>query len=310
MFINRRTPLKPSTSNRTTSEVHKKVRNILLIEGFVNLLVLIAKVTVGVTTGSSAILGDALHSLADVANNIVALIISKLSTSPPDSDHPYGHRKFETLAVFILATLLSVMAVEISLRAIDRAGETVQHTAWGLGVMIGVLLLYICLASWENYWSCRLNSNLLRADAHHTFSDVFTTVAVILGWQLAVHGHPIFDTIFALLVSVLVFYLAFDLFRRAVPILVDKAAVAPELLEETILRVPGVKEVRQVRSRFAESEIIADVIVSVNPKLSTEKSHRIADAVETILTEKLDINDVTVHIESKEPAAANISRRR
>ncbi len=290
-------PPYPSTKNQRISETHKKVRNILLVEGFVNLLVLIAKATVGVTAGSNAILSDALHSLTDVANNVVALIISKLSTSPADSDHPYGHRKFETLAVFILATLLSVMAVEIALRAIDRVGEIVQHTTWGLGVMLGVLALNICLATWENYWSRRLDSSLLRADAHHTFSDVFTTIAVIFGWQLAAHGYPILDTIFALLVSVLVFYLAFDLFRRAIPILVDKAAVAPHLLAETIRCVPGVKEVRQVRSRLVESEILADVIVSVDPKMSTEKSHHIADEIETILADTLNIHDVTVHIE-------------
>lgn len=288
---------RPNASMRKSGDTQKKVRSILLIEGFVNLLVLAAKVLVGLSSGSSAILGDALHSLADVANNVVALIVLKLATSPPDSEHPYGHRKFETLAVFILAILLSVMAIEISLRAVDRVGSTIQGTPWGLGIMTGVLLLNICLASWENYWSRRLESSLLRADAHHTFSDVFTTIAVIAGWQLSVYGYPIFDTVFALLVSALVFYLAFDLFRRAIPILVDKAGVAPELLEEKIRCVSGVNEIRQVRSRLVESEIIADVVISVDTQLSMVESHRIANEIEKILAETFGINDVTIHVE-------------
>lgn len=284
-------------SQRNATKTDRIVRNILLIEGLVNLVILCVKMVVGVASGSNAILGDALHSLADVANNIVALIVSKISASPPDMDHPYGHRKFETLAVFILATMLSVMAIEISIRAIHRAGHAVHHTDWGLLMMIGVLFVNVSLATWENYWASRLKSNLLRADARHTFSDVFTTIAVIIGWQLATHGYPILDTVFTLMVSLLVFYLAFDLFRRAIPVLVDKVGVAPELLEETIRSVPGVCEVRQVRSRLVESDIIADVVVSVNSDLSTENSHQIADEIETTLSRKFSINDVSVHIE-------------
>jgi len=291
---------KSTASKQKSSGSQKKVRRILYIEGLVNLLVLAAKVFVGLSSGSSAILGDALHSLADVANNVVALVVLKFSRSPPDSEHPYGHRKFETLAVFILATLLSVMAVEISLHALKRVGATIQQTPWALSVMIGVLLLNVCLASWEHYWSKRLDSSLLRADAHHTFSDVFTTIAVIIGWQFSVYGYPILDTVFALLVSALVFYLAFDLFRRAIPILVDKAGVARELLKEIIRCVPGVNKVRRVRSRIVESEIIADVIISVDAQMSTEQSHRIADEIETILSETFGINDVTIHIEPKD----------
>lgn len=284
-------------AQQTTANNDRSVRRILLIEGLTNVFVLTAKSIVGIASGSSAILGDALHSLADVANNIVALVVSKMSASPPDLDHPYGHKKFETLAVFILATLLSVMAVEISIRAIDRAGQPVQHTDWGLGVMIGVLVLNVSLASWENYWARRLESNLLRADARHTFGDVFTTIGVIVGWKLASHGYPILDTVFTLLVSALVFYLAFDLYRRIIPVLVDKAGVAPELIEKTIRTIPGVLDVRKVRSRIVESEIIADVIILVGSKMSTEKSHEIANAIEAVLSRKYSINDVTVHIE-------------
>ena len=166
--------------------------------------------------------------------------------------------------------------------------------------MIGVLSLNICLAGWENYWARKLGSSLLRADAHHTFSDVFTTVAVILGWQLAARGYLIMDTIFAILVSLLVFYLAFDLYRKAIPILVDKVAIPPARIAELIQPVPGVNAVRQIRSRWVESEVIADVVISVDAQLTTEKSHQIADEIETILSQILDINDVTIHIEPGE----------
>ena len=82
----------------------KDVQRVILIEGTANFIVLIAKVVVGFTTGSLAIIGDAIHSLTDVINNIVAWVVTRLSSLPPDREHPYGHRKFETLAVFFLAS--------------------------------------------------------------------------------------------------------------------------------------------------------------------------------------------------------------
>ena len=81
----------------------KDVQRVILIEGLINFLVLIAKLVVGFTTGSLAIVGDAIHSLTDVINNIVAWVVTRISSTPPDREHPYGHRKFETLAVLFLA---------------------------------------------------------------------------------------------------------------------------------------------------------------------------------------------------------------
>ena len=90
----------------------KNVQRVILIEGSINFAVLIAKLAVGLSTGSLAIIGDAIHSLTDVVNNVVTWLVVKVSSSPADREHPYGHRKFETLAVFFLAALLVVLALE------------------------------------------------------------------------------------------------------------------------------------------------------------------------------------------------------
>jgi len=97
------------------SQRDKQIQRVILIEGSANLIVLIAKLFVGLSTGSLAILADAIHSLTDVANNIVAWIVVRLSSLPADRKHPYGHRKFETLAVFGLAALLTVLAFELGI---------------------------------------------------------------------------------------------------------------------------------------------------------------------------------------------------
>jgi len=275
----------------------RKVRVVLILEGLANFIVLIAKTVVGIHTGSSAILSDALHSLTDVFNNVFAYIVSKISATPPDKNHPYGHKKFETLAVFVLATLLSVIAIEVVIRAFERIGNPILPSRWGLIVMLGVLVVNILISSWENIQARRLNSELLKADAKHTFSDVLVTIGVIIGWQLASHGYPIFDFILAVFVSGLVFYLAFQLFRKSIPILVDEAAVDQVKIADAIEKIDDVVKIQRLRSRNIGQETFADVVVTVRANMSTEESHKVADLIEEELYEKFAIDDVVVHVE-------------
>jgi cation diffusion facilitator family transporter len=275
----------------------KKVLSILIIEGLVNLIVLFVKVWVGVVTGSSAILSDALHSLSDLFNNILAFTLMKVASYGPDKNHPYGHRKFETLAVFILATLLSVVAVEIVLRAIERIGNPILLNYWGLIAMSAVLTINISLSSWENYWANRLHSEILKADARHTFSDVLTTIAVIGGWQLAARGYPILDFILSLAISLFVLFLAYKLFSQCIPILVDGTYLDQEQITQAIEQLDDVLSVKRLRSRIIAHGLFADIIVTVNRDLSIQESHAIADSIEKRLLDDFEIDDVVIHIE-------------
>ena len=279
------------------SERDEKVQRLIIIEGSANLFVMIAKLFVGLSTGSLAIIADTIHSLTDVANNIVAWIVIRLSAMPADREHPYGHRKFETIAVFALATLLAVLAFEIGKNAITKETTEIVSGKIELTVMIIVLAVNIGLAAWQRYWARKLKSSIMLADAAHTFADVLTTVIVILGWQLSSHGYLFIDRLCALGVAGLVFYLAYQLFKTAFPVLVDEYAIDPEDIREAVLEVEGVKEVGRIRSRWVGSDIALDVVVSVNAELTTEESHNIADKIETMIEDKYDVKDALIHIE-------------
>jgi cation diffusion facilitator family transporter len=275
----------------------KDVQRIILIEGSVNLLVLIAKVVVGLTTGSLAIIGDAIHSLTDVVNNVVAWIVIRLSSLPPDREHPYGHRKFETLAVFFLASLLVVLSFELALHAINKDDSKITSPSWGVAVMLAVLAINISLATWQRMWARRLRSDILLADASHTFADVLTTIVIIAGWQLSAMGYLWLDRACALGVSALVFYLAYSLFKRALPILVDQFALDPELLSSSVREVDGVRQVNRVRSRWIGEDKAIDLVISVDSDLSTNDSHNIATTVELLIAEKFGVSDISIHVE-------------
>jgi cation diffusion facilitator family transporter len=284
-------------AKRMDEERDGKVRRVIIIEGLANAAVLLLKLVVGVSTGSLAVLGDAVHSLGDVANNVVAWFVIRVSAQPPDRHHPYGHRKFETLAVFVLATLLTVLGVELALGALRREAEPTIGHPWALPLMLTVLMVNVALATWEGTWARRLRSDILGADARHTLADVLTTVVVIIGWQVSARGYPWIDTLCALAVALFVLGLAFGLFRRAVPILVDQVAVEPESISEAALSVPGVRRVKTVRSRSIGSSIAIDMVVTVDAGITTAKAHAIADGIEEELRERFAIDDVTIHVE-------------
>ena len=269
----------------------------IIIEGLANVAVLVLKLLVGVSTGSLAVLGDALHSLTDVANNAVAWFVVRISAQPPDRHHPYGHRKFETLAVFVLATLLTVLGIELALGALRREAQPTLGDPWALPLMSGVLVINVALASWEGAWARRLSSDILGADARHTFADVLTTIVVIVGWQVSSRGYPWLDTVCAIAVAAFVLSLAFGLFRRAIPVLVDRIAMDPEAIDDVARTVHGVRQVKTVRSRSTGSSTAIDMVVTVDSGISTSEAHAITDAIEEKLRTHLSIEDVTIHVE-------------
>ena len=275
----------------------KQVRRVILIEGSANLLVLIAKTIVGLSTGSMGILADAIHSLTDLINNIIAWIVLHFSSLPADREHPYGHRKLETLAVFILASILVVLAFELALNTINKDYTQVVSSGLELIVMLCVLVINIVVTSWQRMWAKRLDSDILYADATHTFADVLITITVIAGWQLSAIGYAWVDRLCALGVALLIFYLAYNLFRRAVPVLIDEYAIDPSELSNIIKTIPDVRQVYNIRSRWVGKTRSIDLVISVDPTLSTQESHAIADTIESLIEKRFGAADISIHVE-------------
>lgn len=279
-----------------------RVTTVLLIEGSVNVIICLSKFAVGTITNSSAILADAVHSLTDVINNGVAWLAARISNTKPDKEHPYGHRKFEFLAVFFLASLLLVVAVEVVIHAIERFGTPVKQNNLGLLIMAVTLVINICLALWENHWARKLGSQLLGADATHTLSDILTTIIVIIAWQISSYGFYWIDLGLAVVVSCVIMVLAAKLFWRAIPALVDQTHLDSRNITPLLERIEGVHCVRRFRSRFNGDIVVADMTVGVDGDLSTNISHNIAKQIEKVMADKFNVHDVVVSIEPYQKA--------
>ena len=182
---------------------YSQVTRVLYRVLFLNLAVAFAKIALGYTTGAVSILSDGFHSLTDSASNVVALIGVSIARRPPDANHPYGHRKYETMASVGILVFLILVLVEVLSAAADRFlnGGTPRVFPEGIALMAVTLVVNLFVVSYELRDGRRLKSEVLLADAKHTRSDVLTTGAV-LGALLGVWwGYPLLDPLAALLVA-------------------------------------------------------------------------------------------------------------
>ncbi len=277
------------------------VRKVLIITLLLNLFVMALKAFVGYSTGSLSLLADALHSVTDSANNILGLIASKFSSPHPDREHPYGHHKFEAVGALGISAFLGIACFEILQGAIERilkGSEPVKVSAPELWLLLIVLGVNIFVTFYERGEGKRVGSPILIADATHTMSDVWVTIAVIFGligiWWL---NYQWLDVVLAFPVALLVFWSGWSVLKENLPWLVDQMAIAPEAIHAIATSVPGVINCHDIASRgvlgrqvFVEMHLIVDA-----PDVET--AHRITEAVESRLEERFSPVRILIHVE-------------
>src|SRR6188508_2115133 len=212
------TPAAGTAPDRYTRVV--RVLNQVLV---LNLAVAIAKIVLGYFTGAVSILSDGFHSLTDAASNVVALVGVSIARRPPDADHPYGHRKYETFASLGILVFLILVLVQVLGAAYDRLvhGGAPRVFPEGIGIMAVTLVVNLFVVAYEEREARRLKSEVLRADSRHTRSDVLTTGAV-LGALLGVWlGYPLLDPFAAVVVAAFIGRAGWAIAQEASRILAD-----------------------------------------------------------------------------------------
>lgn len=277
------------------------VRRVLLGLLFANVVVVGAKLGVGLVSGSLAVLGDALHSSVDSIYNVLGLVVIRVAAQAPDEEHPYGHGKFETLGALAVIVFLSITCFELVRTAVQKlagGGHAIVMTDVGLGVLVATLGVNVLVAWYENRRGRDLGSELLIADAAHTRSDVFITVGVIIGVLFARQGHVWVDPVVAIVVALLIVRVAYQIFSRTVPVLVDQRAIPARAIRQAAQAVRGVKSAYGIRSRGGGTAgRYAEVTIAVDRAANVEAAHAIADEVEDRLKHDLALSEVTVHVE-------------
>ena len=284
-----------------TADIYKKVRQVLWIILFANLGVAALKIIVGNIIKSASMTADGFHSLTDGSSNIVGLIGIRLASKPVDEDHPYGHRKFETLTGLFIAGMLFFIGGKIILDAVGRFSNPVIPiiTIDSLIVLLATLCINIFVSVYEYKKGKKLGSRILISDSMHTRSDIYVSIGVLVTLICIKAGlPPIIDPIASLIVAGFIIFAAYEIYRDNCDVLVDKAAVDTEKIKEIALSFEQVKDTHNIRSRGSENDLHIDMHIMTEPHMSVEESHVLIHNIEEQIQKEINKNvQVIVHLE-------------
>jgi len=278
----------------------------------VGAVICLAKLVVGILTGSLGIISEAAHSGLDVVASAFALVAVRTARRPADAEHLYGHGRVENLAAYTEGILLTLTAGGIALEGIHRLlanSARVDASYYAMGLLVAAMLVEGVRAVVLRWAGRAAGSDALAADAQNRVADVLSSFGVLVGLVAVRLGYPWADSVAALLVAGLIGVTAIRILREAGDELMDRAPTGVEAgLRKAIGEVHGVREVRSVRVRRSGGRLLADARVSTRRTLSVEGAQTLTDQVQRAVSKELPDLDLLLAVEGQ-PEQANLVER-
>ena len=283
----------------------QEATRVTLVGMWLDLLLGFGKIAGGAMTQSFALIADGIHSLADAITDIFVLIVARSAQAAPDGEYPYAQGRFETLGTIGMGigfiTIAGILLFDSYQRLLDSEISPVPAIG-------GIVIALISIASKEWIYQYtmrvakRLNSNLLKANAWHSRGDTISSVAVLIGIVAARQGYVWMDIVAAMFVALIIARIGWELCSDAVKELVDTAMPAQRRaqIEAGIVANRGIRGITKLRSRLSAGNIILEISLLVNPRISVAEGHRLGEAVSSALIGNFsDIVAIKAHIELK-----------
>jgi cation diffusion facilitator family transporter len=264
----------------------------------------IAKGVVGILTGSLAILSEAAHSLIDLAATVMTYFAVRISGKPADEEHHYGHGKVESVTALVETGLLFVLSAIVIWEALKRLiagdGHTVEATIWAFGVIVVSIVIDFFRARALNRVAVETSSEALEADALHFSSDMWSSIAVLIGLGAVALGYPWADSASALVVALFICIAGWRLGRRTIETLTDTAPRgAGDKVTAIVSQIPGVVAVERVRVRPAGDTLFVDLNVAVSRTLPLDRVKAIKAQIEHAVRATFPKAETAVNIEPR-----------
>ena len=285
------------------------VRKVTWIGLFVNLALAAIKFAAGVFGRSQALVADAIHSLTDLTTDIAVIAGSHYWSRPPDENHPYGHRRLETLVSIFIGLALLAAGIGIGWKAISTLHE--KHAVTPGWIAVGAALASIvCKESiyrWTAIVGRRVKSTALAANAWHHRTDAFSSLLVLV----AVAGARVFpswsflDRLGAAVVSIFILHASIKIIWPGISELIDVGAPTEtrKMIQAIALKNKDVLQVHDIRTRYISSSIQVDLHIVGEGLLTVREGHDIADDVKKRIIEEMpEVLDVIVHVDPPERA--------
>lgn len=292
----------------------KQITRVTLIGSIVNLILTAIKITAGVVGKSGAMIADGIHSLSDLASDIVVLIFVPIAGKAKDKDHQYGHGKFETLATLVVSLILMVVAIRLvasSAKSIISAlsGNILPKPGYiALAAAIISIVSKEILYQYTTLVARRTDSSVCKANAWHHRSDALSSIGSLLGIGGAVilgNKWTILDPVAAVIIGLMILFVAIKMAKAPIEELMEKSLdeETEKEITDIILATEGVQNMHNLKTRRNGQSKIIDCHIRVKRTISIVEAHDIATNVEKNLKQKFgNETQTSIHIEpEKEP---------
>jgi len=272
----------------------------------INVLQTLIKIGFGILGQSAALIADGIHSLSDLLSDLLVIIAVKLGSREADHDHPYGHRRFETIATVILGVSLIGIGGAIVWSVMERMANP-EHLPVPNVLSLAVATLSILINEWLYHYTKRIakitRSKLLLANAWHQRSDAISSLVVLIGIGAVLMGYPLADGVAAVVVALMVAKIGLNLVFESIKELVD-TSLPPALVADiraAIHEIDGVEGIHLLRTRQMGEDALIDAHIVVDPRITVSEGHMIGDIVRDDLIKRFDdVMDVLVHVDPED----------
>lgn len=303
-----------SHSTTHTQQRERGIFRVTLWGSLVNFMLLVFKFAAGILGNSAAMLADAVHSLSDFITDLIVILFVRLSGKPCDTNHDYGHGKYETLATALIGVMLLLVGVGIFWSGAEKIGQYLcgkPLEAPGSIALIAAALSVVAkeaLYHWTVARGRALQSQAVVANAWHHRSDALSSIGTLVGIGGAIllgDRWRVLDPLAAVVVSFFIVKVAIQLFVPSMEELLEKSLPADEerFIVETILQQPGVSDPHNLRTRHIGYYSAIEVHFRMDGSTSLNEAHRATREIEDRLRQKFGNRTfITTHVEPLKPA--------
>lgn len=262
------------------------------------------KTVVGFVSGSAAVLGDGIDSGLDVLTSGITLVAARITSKPPDIDHPYGHSRVEAIATKSVSFIIFFAGAQLALGSLGHLLDGTRQdlpSVLAIWVTVASIIGKTVLAVHKRFVGKRYNSSMLIADANNMRADIVISVGVLAGLGgTFLFNVPIVDSIVALLISIWIMVVAFRIFLETNTELMEgyKDRDTYQKIFKAVDSVPGAEHPHRTRVRTIGSMQVVDLDIEVEGELTVTEAHAIAQQTEQAIKKAVgNVYDVLVHVE-------------
>ena len=301
--------MQPNFNVMKAKDREKSIYRVTLAGSAVNVVLLVFKFVAGLLGGSAAMIADAVHSLSDFITDVIVLLFVRLSSKPEDSDHDYGHGKYETLATSLIGLALMCVGIMIMYNGACSIVSAIMGNPLPQPGMIALAaaLVSIALKEWAYRFTARVGrkceSQAVIANAWHHRSDALSSIGTAVGIGGAIllgEKWAVLDPIAAVVVSVFIIRTAWQLTKQSAGELLEQSLPAEmeREIEEIVAREPMTSEVHHLRTRRIGSHIAIEMHLRMPGDISLYESHLHATNIEQELRKRFGASThIGLHVE-------------